>query len=99
MAIRFRRSIVWFRRDLRLDDHVALDLAARESREVVCAFVLDPSLLRSDRVGPPIVSFFFDALAELRRDLRARRNRGSNSDREADGREPRHDLSHRFPLR
>ena len=72
MAIRFRRSIVWFRRDLRLDDHVALDLAARESREVVCAFVLDPSLLRSDRVGPPIVSFFFDALAELRRDLRAR---------------------------
>ena len=72
MAIRFRRSIVWFRRDLRLDDHVALERAARESREVVCAFVLDPVLLRSERVGAPIVQFFFDALAELRRTLRAR---------------------------
>jgi deoxyribodipyrimidine photo-lyase len=72
MAARFRRSIVWFRRDLRLDDNVALERAARESREVVCAFVLDPVLLRSDRVGPPIVAFFFDALAELRAALRER---------------------------
>jgi deoxyribodipyrimidine photo-lyase len=57
---------------LRLDDHAALERAALESEEVVCAFVLDPALLRSDRVGPAIVAFFFDALAELRRTLRER---------------------------
>jgi deoxyribodipyrimidine photo-lyase len=65
-------SIVWFRRDLRLADHVALERAARASERVVCAFVLDPQLLRGPRLGAPIVSFFFDALAELRERLRRR---------------------------
>ncbi len=59
------------RRDLRLDDHAALFAAAREGERVACAFVLDPSLLRSERVGAPIVQFFFDALASLRASLRA----------------------------
>jgi deoxyribodipyrimidine photo-lyase len=72
MAAKFAVSIVWFRRDLRLNDHVALERAARESECVVCAFVLDPPLLRGDRVSAAIVSFFFDSLAELRADLRAR---------------------------
>lgn len=72
MSARHTTSIVWFRRDLRLGDHVALERAARESERVVCAFVLDPALLRGDRVGAPIVSFFFGALGELRAALRAR---------------------------
>jgi deoxyribodipyrimidine photo-lyase len=72
MADKFAVSIVWFRRDLRLNDHVALERAARESGCVVCAFVLDPPLLRGDRVSPAIVSFFFDSLAEMRADLRER---------------------------
>ena len=67
-----RTAIVWFRRDLRLSDHVALERAARASERIVCAFVLDPVLLRSERVGPPLVSFFFDALRALRAELRAR---------------------------
>jgi deoxyribodipyrimidine photo-lyase len=65
-------AIVWFRRDLRLADHVALERAARAGRRIVCAFVLDPELLRGPRVGAPIVSFFFDSLAELRGRLRER---------------------------
>jgi deoxyribodipyrimidine photo-lyase len=64
--------LVWLRRDLRLGDNVALERAARASERVVCAFVLDPPLLRGDRLGAPIVTFFFDALAELRAALRAR---------------------------
>jgi deoxyribodipyrimidine photo-lyase len=71
-SMRYATSIVWFRRDLRLSDHVALARAADASDRIVCAFVLDPELLRSARVGAPIVSFFFDALAELRGALRAR---------------------------
>ncbi len=65
-------SIVWLRRDLRLSDNVALERAARESDRVVCAFVLDPALLRSGEFGAPIVQFFFESLAELRATLRAR---------------------------
>jgi deoxyribodipyrimidine photo-lyase len=68
----FRTSLVWFRRDLRLADHVALERAARASERIVCAFVLDPSLLRGATMGPPIVAFFFDSLAELRASLRER---------------------------
>jgi deoxyribodipyrimidine photo-lyase len=63
-------SIVWLRRDLRLHDNVALFEACRRDARVCLAFVLDPSLLRSERVGAPIVQAFFDALAALRANLR-----------------------------
>jgi deoxyribodipyrimidine photo-lyase len=72
MAARYPVSIVWLRRDLRLDDNVALLRAAEASERVVCAFVLDPKLLRGPRVGAPIVQFFFESLAALRSSLRAR---------------------------
>jgi deoxyribodipyrimidine photo-lyase len=72
MPPRHAVSIVWFRRDLRLHDHVALERALAASERVVCAFVLDPPLLRGATVGAPIVSFFFDSLAELRAALRER---------------------------
>ncbi|MDQ6926467.1 MAG: deoxyribodipyrimidine photo-lyase, partial [Candidatus Eremiobacteraeota bacterium] len=68
---RYPTSLVWLRRDLRLDDHVALFRAAEASERVACAFVLDPHLLRGPRVGAPIVQFFFDGLRVLRQRLRA----------------------------
>jgi deoxyribodipyrimidine photo-lyase len=64
-------SIVWLRRDLRLDDHAALDAAARASERVVCVFVLDPTLLRGPTMGAPIVQFFFESLRLLRDQVRA----------------------------
>ncbi|MDH2910405.1 MAG: deoxyribodipyrimidine photo-lyase [Candidatus Eremiobacteraeota bacterium] len=67
-----RRSILWLRRDLRLRDNVALAEAAEASDEVALAFVLDPVLLRSERMGAPLVQAFFSALASLRAELRAR---------------------------
>ena len=72
MPARHATSIVWFRRDLRLADHVALERAALASDRVVCAFVLDPPLLRGPEVGDAIVAFFFDALTDLRAGLRKR---------------------------
>lgn len=68
---RYPRSIVWLRRDLRLSDNVALAEAAFASGQVVVAFNLDPVLLRSERIGAPIVQTFFDALAGLREELRS----------------------------
>jgi len=68
---RYPISLVWLRRDLRLDDHVALFRAAQASERVACAFVLDPPLLRGPRVGAPIVQVFFDSVRVLRERLRA----------------------------
>jgi deoxyribodipyrimidine photo-lyase len=58
------------RRDLRLEDNVALGVAAEHCARVTCAFVLDPVLLTSDRMGAPIVQFFFDSLRTVRAQLR-----------------------------
>ncbi len=63
-------GIVWLRRDLRLDDHVALYRAAQHCEAITCAFVLDPELLRGPQIGAPIVQFFFESLDVLRTQLR-----------------------------
>lgn len=71
MTSRYAHGIVWLRRDLRLDDHVAIARAAESCERVTCAFVLDPQLLRGPRVGAPIVQFFFESLGALRERLRS----------------------------
>ena len=38
-------ALVWFRRDLRLDDHAALYHALKQARRVYCAFVFDRDIL------------------------------------------------------
>ena len=53
-------------------DNVALAEAARANDEVALAFVLDPVLLRSERMGAPLVQAFFSALAALRAEVRER---------------------------
>ncbi|MBV8034820.1 deoxyribodipyrimidine photo-lyase [Roseateles sp.] len=64
------RALVWFRRDLRVDDHAALYRALRSAKQVFCAFVLDRTILdalpRTDRR----VEFILDALQVLDEDLR-----------------------------
>jgi deoxyribodipyrimidine photo-lyase len=59
------RSIVWFRRDLRLSDHPAL-AAAAAAGEVAGVFVLDPSLLREDSMR---VRFLLGCLAALNEEM------------------------------
>ena len=64
------RALVWFRRDLRADDHAALHHALKTAREVFCVFILDRDILdalpRTDRR----VAFILDALRVLDDDLR-----------------------------
>ena len=62
------RSMVWFRRDLRLSDNAALIAAIRQG-DVIPAFVIDPVLLRSERVGPKRVAWLAANLRELDRSL------------------------------
>ena len=65
------RALVWFRRDLRVDDQAALYHALRAARRVWCVFVFDSEILdplpRVDRR----VEFIRESLVELDRDLRA----------------------------
>ena len=65
-------AIVWFRRDLRLHDHPALDAAVREFDRVVCAFVLDDALLEGRYRSPTRVAFMLGCLEELDDALRQR---------------------------
>jgi deoxyribodipyrimidine photo-lyase len=67
------RALVWFRRDLRDDDHAALHYAGRAAAAVFCAFVFDAEILdglreRSDRR----VEFILDSVHALDAALRAR---------------------------
>jgi deoxyribodipyrimidine photo-lyase len=55
------RSVVWFRRDLRLADHPALTRAA-QAGDVVPVFVVDPAFARS---GAPRWAFLAGALRAL----------------------------------
>ena len=61
----FDIGLVWFRRDLRLQDNAALALALRQCRQVHCVFVFDTAILaplpRDDRR----VAFIHDSLSAL----------------------------------
>ena len=65
------RALVWFRRDLRADDHAALYAACRAARQVHCVFVFDADILaplpRVDRR----VAFIRDSLVDLDTQLRS----------------------------
>jgi deoxyribodipyrimidine photo-lyase len=56
-------AILWFRRDLRLDDHPALLAAASGGRRVLGLFVLDPKLLAGS--GAPRIGFLYSCLRAL----------------------------------
>ncbi len=63
-------ALVWFRRDLRADDHAALFHALKAARQVFCVFVFDSTILdklpRADRR----VEFIQDSLVDLDAQLR-----------------------------
>ena len=63
------RSIMWFRRDLRLADNPALLAAAADGAEVVPVFVVDPTFAAS---GAPRLAALHDALSSLDSSLRDR---------------------------
>ncbi|MDM0042568.1 deoxyribodipyrimidine photo-lyase [Variovorax sp. J22G21] len=66
----YPKGLMWFRRDLRIDDNAALYHALRACRQVVCVFVFDRAILdplpRVDRR----VEFIRESLVELDAELR-----------------------------
>lgn len=66
--------MLWFRRDLRLDDHPAL-VDACERGPVLPLFILDPQLLHHPETAPARVAFLLAGLRALDADLRRRGSR------------------------
>lgn len=67
----YPKGLMWFRRDLRVDDNAALWRALRTCREVVCVFVFDKAILDSLPAADRRVEFIRESLAALDADLRS----------------------------
>ncbi|BBH52851.1 cryptochrome/photolyase family protein [Fluviispira sanaruensis] len=68
--MQFRKTIVWLRRDLRLEDNIALSKACEMSENVLPLFVFDSNILskiknKEDRR----VQFIYETLLQLKEDL------------------------------
>ncbi len=69
-----KRTIVWFRRDLRIYDHAPLQRAAARGA-VIPVFILDRALLHHPETAVARVAFMLDCLRCLDQDLRSRGGR------------------------
>ena len=71
MPTPYQTGLMWFRRDLRIQDNAALYHALKSCRQVYCAFVFDREILdalpRSDRR----VEFIRESLVDLNAQLQA----------------------------
>ncbi|MES2401350.1 MAG: deoxyribodipyrimidine photo-lyase [Pseudomonadota bacterium] len=70
MQKKYEKGLMWFRRDLRVEDNAALHHALKSCRQVLCTFVFDTEILdglpRADRR----VEFIRESLVELDEGLR-----------------------------
>ena len=69
--LRFEKTLVWFRRDLRSVDHAALHHALTQSRQVYCVFIFDRAILDALPRADRRVEFIHASLLELVQALRA----------------------------
>lgn len=58
-------GIHWFRRDLRLQDNIALHQACEENSQVIPLFIIDTKLINSKRIGAPRLQFLLNALRSV----------------------------------
>lgn len=68
----FDTGLVWFRRDLRVDDNAALCAALQHCKQVHCVFVFERSILDGLPSVDRRVEFIRESLVELDSDLRHR---------------------------
>lgn len=65
----YSTSLVWLRRDIRLDDNAALHAACQQSRRVICVFILDSDILQDLPRVDRRVEFILVALNEIAQQL------------------------------
>ncbi len=64
--------ILWFRRDLRLEDNEIVTQAAADDQPVLPCFIIDPWFYAWSDVGKARVRFLFESLEDLDFNLRQR---------------------------
>jgi deoxyribodipyrimidine photo-lyase len=67
----YAKGLMWFRRDLRVDDNAALYHALRACRQLLCVFVFDRAILDALPRADRRVEFIRESLVELEAELRA----------------------------
>ena len=65
----YPKGLMWFRRDLRVDDNAALHHALRSCRQVLCVFVFDRAILDALPSADRRVEFIRESLVELDAEL------------------------------
>ena len=70
MPATFDTGLMWFRRDLRVNDNAALHMALSQCAQVHCVFVFDKAILSSLPRSDRRVEFIRESLAELDAALR-----------------------------
>jgi deoxyribodipyrimidine photo-lyase len=70
MSQQFNTGLMWFRRDLRVDDNTALFHALKSCRQVFCVFVFDEEILSEQPPADRRVEFIRETLVELDATLR-----------------------------
>jgi deoxyribodipyrimidine photo-lyase len=69
MPNRYRNGLMWFRRDLRIDDNAALFHALKSCENVYCLFIFDMDILEPLPRADRRVEFIRESLVELDADL------------------------------
>lgn len=65
-----KRSVFWFRRDLRMEDNTALIEALKSSEEVMSVFIFDQQILQELPIDDARVSFIYDIITNLNKKLK-----------------------------
>ena len=68
-------TLLWFRKGLRLHDSPALHAAVEGSSALYPVFIIDPNMVRPDRLGVNRLAFQLGTLRELDAELRRRGSR------------------------
>jgi len=62
-------NVVWFKRDLRLDDHAPLSAACRQDRPLILLYCFEPSMVADPHYDTRHWRFVMESLLELQRAL------------------------------
>ncbi len=65
-------SILWFKRDLRLDDHPALDRVISFDEPILCLYIVEPDLWQQPDASFRQYRFLEESLGDLRQSLQQR---------------------------
>lgn len=65
-------TIVWFRRDLRLEDNTALNEALKENTNVLPIFIFDEDIINELPADDARVNFLYERLAQMHSTLRSK---------------------------